>query len=434
MPTSSTILAAHTVLHLRSFDRLFLNLYVPKLQRPEQVSYFLRTPETPIPSPVLFQRRSDAFVRDLRAYAAAHGAEWLHFTRGERKEERMRPYLRAAERAERSGLVAVGIAQERTFGWGFTKTPSERGTTFGFVRRSVYVNHYYLYLWDADWGPSFIKLCGYAPWGGRVWLNGHEWLKRQLTKAGIAFRPLANGLLACERPAVAQELASRLGASEVRAYLARWQGELPQPLTVADRERGYGYACSMKQIEIDTRVFDRPLRGRNGQATIAERPPSGGRRRSRSSSTAGDRRTRRFGHRPRRRIRRDLFRYKHSTLSGTSGRPRARLNDEHTYDLRAIDTWARSARRAGGVNASWPPGRHRGRPPCRGEPLRSCCPGAPRPAGASRRSASATRASWRSLRRWWRSPTSPRASRTPSSGDPSPRSSAARWRSTRRRA
>ncbi len=134
MPTSSNILGAHTVLHLRSFDRLFLNLYVPLLQRPGQVIGFLRTPETPIPSPVLFQRRGDAFVRDLRAYAATHDAPWLQFERRESKEERMRPYLQAAEHEERSGLVAVGVAQERTFGWGFTKTRGERGTDFGFVR------------------------------------------------------------------------------------------------------------------------------------------------------------------------------------------------------------------------------------------------------------------------------------------------------------
>lgn len=342
MPTSSNILAAHTVLHLRSLDRLFLNLYLPKLQRPEQVLHFLRTPETPIPSPVLFQRRSDAFVRALRTYAEAHGAPWLHFERGERKEERMRPYLQAAEHEERSGLVAVGVAQERSFGWGFTKTPTERGTDFGFVRRSVYVNHYYLYLWDEQWGPSFIKLCGYAPWGGRVWLNGHEWLKRQLAQRGVGFRPLDNGLLSVERPELAQELASELGAAQVRAYVSRWLAELPQPLSAEDRERGYGYACSMKQIEIaDTRVFDRPLRGRQWfEATIAEQLTLG---RPQEIALLFDRRvTRRTPGRFETHVLADhtipeiLFRYKHSTIKqylkrGRALRTETTVND--TYDL-----------------------------------------------------------------------------------------------------
>ncbi len=342
MPTSSNILAAHTVLHLRSFDRLFLNLYVPTLQRPEQLNWFLRTPQTPIPSPVLFQRRSDAFVRALRTYAAAHDAPWLHFERGESKEERMRPYLQAAERAGRSGLVAVGIGQERTFGWGFTKTPGPHGIDFGFVRRSVYVNHYYLYIFDAQWGPSFIKIAGYAPWTGRVWLNGHEWLKRQLTQRGIAFRPLDNGLLSVERPETAQQLADELGPRQVRAYLDRWLDELPQPLSAADHDRGYRYVASLKQIEIaDTRVFDRPLRGRQWfEAAIPEQLTLG---RPQEIALLFDRRvTRRTPGRFETHVLADrttpeiLFRYKRSTIKqylkqGRALRTETTVND--TYDL-----------------------------------------------------------------------------------------------------
>ncbi len=48
--------------------------------------------------------------------------------------------------------------------------------------------------------------------------------------------------------------------------------ELPQPLTKEDRAAGRVYALSMIQLEVaDTRVFDRPLRGRQWfEATIAE--------------------------------------------------------------------------------------------------------------------------------------------------------------------
>jgi len=37
---------------------------------------------------------------------------------------------------------------------------------FGFTRdKTVYVNHYYFYIDDADFGPLFLKVCSYAPWG-----------------------------------------------------------------------------------------------------------------------------------------------------------------------------------------------------------------------------------------------------------------------------
>ncbi len=185
----------------------------------------------------------------------------------------MRPLVRAAERDGRSRLVAVGVAQERVFGWGTTKGFSPRGAAqLTFVRRSQYVNQHYLYLWDREWGPAFIKISAYAPWGGRVYLNGHERLKRQLALRGIGFTALDNGLLACERPEVLDTLSRALDAAQVRRFFARWMRELPQPLTATDRARGYAYALSLKQVEVsDTAVFDRPVRGRQWfEATITE--------------------------------------------------------------------------------------------------------------------------------------------------------------------
>ncbi len=45
-------------------------------------------------------------------------------------------------------------------------------------------------------------------------------------------------------------------------FFERWQAALPSPLTVEDRQRGYGYDLAFRQLEIsDTRVFDRPAAG-----------------------------------------------------------------------------------------------------------------------------------------------------------------------------
>src|SRR6266542_2931627 len=236
MPTANTILDGHTTLQLRSLDRLYLNAYVPQLQRPPLVARFLEREATPIASPALFERRSKRFVQELRAYAAAHGAPWMTLKRGERKEEQWRPLCLAAEAAGRTGLVAVGVIQERVRAWRAAKSVRPGGAVhFDFTRGSVFVNQHYLYIADPEWGPAFIKISGYAPWGGRVYLNGHEWLKRQLAERGIAFRPLDNGLLSCDDPAVAQAAADGLGPAQVRAFFARHMAELPSPLTPEDR-------------------------------------------------------------------------------------------------------------------------------------------------------------------------------------------------------
>jgi len=273
MPSASRVLRDHTVLQCRSLDRLYLDAYIPELQRPETVKRFLEREATPIASPALFRARSDAFVANLHAYAEAHGAPWILFERGERKEDRMKPLFAAAEACGVPGLVAVGVAQERTSGWKGTRRSLDRGGfTFDFSRVSVYVNAYYAYLWDADWGLSFIKLSGYAPWGGRVYLNGHEWAKRQLAKRGVRYVSLDNGFRAVDDPVLLDALTASLGPDQIRAYFARWMRELPQPLSADDRAEGYGYALSMLQVEVsDTRVFDRPIRARQWfEATIGE--------------------------------------------------------------------------------------------------------------------------------------------------------------------
>ena len=50
---------------------------------------------------------------------------------------------------------------------------------FSFSKADRRVTCFYFYLWDADFGPAFIKICAYFPYPIKVWLNGHEWAKRQ---------------------------------------------------------------------------------------------------------------------------------------------------------------------------------------------------------------------------------------------------------------
>ena len=49
-------------------------------------------------------------------------------------------------------------------------------------------------------GVSFIKICAYFPYPIKVWVNGHEWAKRQCAHAGIGFTQLSNGFVSCTDP------------------------------------------------------------------------------------------------------------------------------------------------------------------------------------------------------------------------------------------
>ena len=134
---------------------------------------------------------------------------------------------------------------------------------FSFAKADRRVTCYYFYLWDDDFGPAFIKVCAYFPYPVKVWVNGHEWAKRQATKAGIGFTELSNGFATCDDPAGLQAICDRLGPGTIEVFSERWWSILPLPLTEHDRAAGYWWELSMRQIEASrTIVFDAPRHAR----------------------------------------------------------------------------------------------------------------------------------------------------------------------------
>jgi hypothetical protein len=96
-----------------------------------------------------------------------------------------------------------------------------------------------------------------------VWVNGHEWAKRQATHAGIGFTELSNVFATCTDPVALQAICDRLGPGTIKVFFERWTSVLPMPLTAADRAGGYWWDLSMRQVETSrTMVFDAPRRAR----------------------------------------------------------------------------------------------------------------------------------------------------------------------------
>ena len=75
---------------------------------------------------------------------------------------------------------------------------------------------------DEDFGPLFIKFCSYFPYNAKLCLNGHEYLKRQLAKRGIAFEALDNGTLSCADPALMKRLADGLTAPLIGLFVEQY--------------------------------------------------------------------------------------------------------------------------------------------------------------------------------------------------------------------
>lgn len=268
MADYATLLRDHVTLKVRSIDRIFLQAYVPKLQSVGQVCTFLRWQRGfPIPSSAAFGKIGQQYVKDIERFATGQDIPMIRFKKGENKEKRVRPLLRAAAQESGEGrVVLIGVAQEKASAWRSWKAKGQENAAHPHMewgRQMVYVNHYYFYLWDPEWGPAFWKTNAYAPYPIWLWLNGHEWAKRQMEKAGIAYEALDNGFLSCADPEALQERCDHLGSGAVRDFFWRWYWRLPSPLSTKDVEAGYVYETAFRQFEVsDTVIFDRPQAGR----------------------------------------------------------------------------------------------------------------------------------------------------------------------------
>ena len=250
-------------LDLECLDRIYLNAYVPNLQVPGQVAMFMTGHlGCPIPSPAIISQMGDRFRAAVGAFVAANNIPVLRFKADDRQIDMVRPLW---QHATGPGVVAVGIAQEfqKVFTAHQRPTRDPKARVFAFDKCDRRVTVYYFYVLDADFGPSFIKICSYFPYPAKVWVNGHEWAKRQATKAGLDWVELANGFASCDDPRRLQRICDRLGPAHIQSFFERWMKAVPTPLSKADRRGGYWWELSMRQVEVSrTIVFDAPRRAR----------------------------------------------------------------------------------------------------------------------------------------------------------------------------
>jgi hypothetical protein len=258
------ILNKHVKLSVEGIDRMYLNVYVPRLQAERGIVQFFREHRgLPLPSAALMTPMTRRFVAALERFAVEHEIPLVQFRKGQRKDEVMAEYL--AKFAMEEGVVFVGKAQEKT---PVFRTEKRRSPKTGqpypwIVRSTAMVNHYYIYAVDRDFGPFFLKFCSYFPFNAKLCLNGHEYAKRQLAQEKIAFEALDNGVLSCAAPKRLQKICDSLSDQKIDGFLRKWLRLLPHPFTGNDRKAGYRYDISILQAEFSlTQVLDRPVHGR----------------------------------------------------------------------------------------------------------------------------------------------------------------------------
>jgi len=260
--TVADVLSDHVTFEVECIDRMYLNVWQPRLAYGGGVAgFFAGHRGNAYASTALMDPMSKAFVADIHHFIAAHDLELVHFAK-QRKDDVTQRLLAGFTAAE--GVLYVGRAQEKPGVWRTQRRRHADGSSYAWlVRASAFINFFYFYCVDADFGPFFLKFSTYFPFTAKLCINGNEWAKRQAAKAGISFEALDNGFAACGDVPALQAICATLGPAHIEALLRKWLKILPNPFTAEDEAAGYAYELSLLQTEFSlTQVLDAPLSGR----------------------------------------------------------------------------------------------------------------------------------------------------------------------------
>lgn len=178
-PSVAEIVSDHVTFELESIDRMYLNLYIPRLQsEPGIVGFFRGHRGHAFASSALMAPMSNAFVGSIHAFCDDNDIPIVAFKKGERKDDVAASHFTQFDGDE--GVVFGGVAQEKT---PVVRTQRRRnprtGRSYAWLYRSTaMVNVYYFYCVDAHVEP-FI-----SPLLANVYLHR---LDQEATKAGLRF-------------------------------------------------------------------------------------------------------------------------------------------------------------------------------------------------------------------------------------------------------
>lgn len=162
------------------------------------------------------EQRSTELVNHAKALAEAAGRPYQYVAGRIRKELYIQNVIHRDRVKE--GLVAVLCVQEtcRTVKLAY----ADKRPRLVFTKRPQRV--LYHYHMDPEFGLMYVRLETWFPYTIQVYVNGHDWLARQMWKRKLAFVQQDNAFVRLKEPEAAQRLADRFAQLNWVKQLSRW--------------------------------------------------------------------------------------------------------------------------------------------------------------------------------------------------------------------
>ena len=194
------------------------------------------------------EKQSQVLVDHAKAQAERAGAPFQRFDSKPNKEKVVQDLLRQSPRAE--GLITVLQVMEncRT-----VKLLHGQGRPcLSFRRRPQRVLYYYFL--DPEFGLMYVRIQTWFPFTIQVYVNGHDWLARQMQGQRLGFVQNDNAFMQLDDPVEAQRLADRFPKLNWVKVLNRWARQV-NPLLGSSWLGDADYYWVIDQAEYSTDVL-----------------------------------------------------------------------------------------------------------------------------------------------------------------------------------
>jgi hypothetical protein len=246
---------------LTMFDRLIFKGHLNRLHASGSLRAFLWSQGTPLTQFAAYVKEATQTLLDhAERMAAEAGRPSLYLagavTRrsGQTKDEMARAI--AEKDGVTEGLVCVLRAVEpcNTFSVG-----RHTGQLDVFMKPGKCL-HFYFYFIDPEFGFMHVRLQSWLPYQVQVYVNGREWLARQLDSAGMGYLRADNALLRIENLERASALCERFAHRAWPRVLNALARRVNPQLAAIERADFGSYYWVVDQAEIATDVMfcDRP--------------------------------------------------------------------------------------------------------------------------------------------------------------------------------
>ena len=249
---------------LAMYDRVIFKGYLRCLYKQDGARCFLWSQGVQLKDFTAYAKATTARIADnARRLVTEAGRPVISFDHVKtRNRTQMKDDL-ARSIAERdgvtSGIVCLISAVEPCMSYQVRKSFTTR--TIQLYRRERKCLHHYLYLIDDEFGFMHVRIQGWIPYDCQIYVNGREWLARQLDKAGIGYRRYENSMIEVEDLERAQRACARFAHRSWPRVLNAFARRLNPLLPTVGRAGYGGYYWVIDQAEIATDVLFRTRAG-----------------------------------------------------------------------------------------------------------------------------------------------------------------------------